>query len=269
MQTPAGDVRTCGMPATSYGDEIKVQDELLLHASMLVGSLAPCSPSNRLRSLPRRGRGSRTWFMSGSRRPSEPAFAPGQELREHELAAQLGVSRTPVREAIWRLADAGLLVVQPQVGTRVARIHLSAVREAQFARQALEVAALEAVCAARSATSPASEAASRSRQPPRKRETSTGSSPRTTRCTPRSSGWPASPALGPGLAGEGGPRPAPAAQCTRRRHHRGAHRRARRDRRPRRSGRRTEQPRCSRRHAARILDLQPDLVAAHPDYFAD
>ncbi len=75
------------------------------------------------------------------------AFAPGQEVREHELAAQLGVSRTPVREAIGRLADAGLLVVQPQVGTRVARIHLSAVREAQFARQALEVAALEAVCA--------------------------------------------------------------------------------------------------------------------------
>jgi DNA-binding GntR family transcriptional regulator len=75
------------------------------------------------------------------------AFAPGQELREHELAAQLGVSRTPVREAIGRLADAELLVVQPQVGTRVARIHLSAVREAQFARQALEVAALEAVCA--------------------------------------------------------------------------------------------------------------------------
>ena len=75
------------------------------------------------------------------------AFAPGLELREHELAAQLGVSRTPVREAISRLADAGLLVVQPQVGTRVARIHLSAVREAQFARQALEVAALEAVCA--------------------------------------------------------------------------------------------------------------------------
>jgi len=74
-------------------------------------------------------------------------FAPGQEVREHELAAQLGVSRTPVREAISRLADAGLLVVQPQVGTRVARIHLSAVREAKFARQALEVAALEAVCA--------------------------------------------------------------------------------------------------------------------------
>ena len=70
---------------------------------------------------------------------------PGQPLREHDLAEQLDVSRTPLREAIARLVDAGLLTVVSQVGTRVARISMRAVRDAQFARQALEVSAFELV----------------------------------------------------------------------------------------------------------------------------
>ena len=47
---------------------------------------------------------------------------PGQTLSENEIASQMGVSRTPVREAIIRLESEGLLNVRPQVGTVVAPI---------------------------------------------------------------------------------------------------------------------------------------------------
>lgn len=71
---------------------------------------------------------------------------PGTSISEEELAGQLGVSRTPVREAITRLTDAGLLEVIPQVSTRVARISLQEVREAWFVRESLEQAALGMIC---------------------------------------------------------------------------------------------------------------------------
>ena len=43
----------------------------------------------------------------------------GERLRDHELAQRLGVSRTPVREALQRLARAGLVEVSPNRYTRV------------------------------------------------------------------------------------------------------------------------------------------------------
>jgi GntR family transcriptional regulator, rspAB operon transcriptional repressor len=69
-------------------------------------------------------------------------LAPGHPVSENELAAQLGVSRTPVREAIIRLAGDGLVEVYPQRGSAVSRISEHEVREAQFIREALERAAL-------------------------------------------------------------------------------------------------------------------------------
>jgi DNA-binding GntR family transcriptional regulator len=74
-------------------------------------------------------------------------LVPGQVLSETELADQLQVSRTPVREAIGRLVQIGLVQVIPQVGTSVAKIRMSDVREASFVREALEVAAFEEACA--------------------------------------------------------------------------------------------------------------------------
>ncbi|PVZ14954.1 GntR family transcriptional regulator [Actinomycetospora cinnamomea] len=57
-------------------------------------------------------------------------FAPGEQLRDAELAAWLGVSRTPVREAVLRLAQAGLVVAQPGRSTSVSALDLQAVRDA-------------------------------------------------------------------------------------------------------------------------------------------
>ncbi len=63
---------------------------------------------------------------------------PGDALSETKTAAQFGVSRTPVRDAIRRLSDDGFLRVIPQVGTYVAPIQLAAVADSQFVRETLE-----------------------------------------------------------------------------------------------------------------------------------
>lgn len=77
----------------------------------------------------------------------ELRLVPGASLSETDLANRLHVSRTPVREALARLVDAGLVHVVPQVGTRVGLIRLRDVEEARFVRESLEVAAFEVACA--------------------------------------------------------------------------------------------------------------------------
>jgi GntR family transcriptional regulator, rspAB operon transcriptional repressor len=71
---------------------------------------------------------------------------PGQSLSEKEVAAALGVSRTPVREAFLQLAEDGLVVISPQRGTAVAKISTRQVRQAQFTREVLERAILAIDC---------------------------------------------------------------------------------------------------------------------------
>ena len=56
-------------------------------------------------------------------------FAPGQALDEQELLASLGLSRTPIREALIQLAAEGLVEMLPNRGAKVARIDLDGVRE--------------------------------------------------------------------------------------------------------------------------------------------
>jgi DNA-binding GntR family transcriptional regulator len=73
-------------------------------------------------------------------------LSPGATISETELSIQLGVSRTPLREAIARLVTDGLVTVVPQVGTRVAPIRLEDVRQAQFVREHLELAAYALAC---------------------------------------------------------------------------------------------------------------------------
>jgi DNA-binding GntR family transcriptional regulator len=72
----------------------------------------------------------------------ELVLPPGRQLSEKELSLQLGVSRTPVREAFIKLAGQGLVVVYPQAGTFVAKIRRDDVLEAQFVREALECASI-------------------------------------------------------------------------------------------------------------------------------
>jgi DNA-binding GntR family transcriptional regulator len=67
---------------------------------------------------------------------------PGRQISENELAAQLGVSRTPVREALARLRDDRLVEIVPQLGTFVSRISVAGVDDAQFLREALECSAI-------------------------------------------------------------------------------------------------------------------------------
>ncbi len=56
---------------------------------------------------------------------------PGEQLRDGELAVWLGVSRTPVREALLRLQQGGLVVARPGRSTTVATLDARAIRDAQ------------------------------------------------------------------------------------------------------------------------------------------
>jgi DNA-binding GntR family transcriptional regulator len=73
----------------------------------------------------------RTQIVSLRRRPGEP-------LVESEIKLSYGVSRTPVREAILKLAAEGLVEIFPQSGTFVARIPIASLPEAITIRKALE-----------------------------------------------------------------------------------------------------------------------------------
>ena len=63
---------------------------------------------------------------------------PGEAVIEATLAARLGVSRTPVREALKRISDEGLVDVFAQNGTFIAPISRKALEEAYVIRTALE-----------------------------------------------------------------------------------------------------------------------------------
>jgi DNA-binding GntR family transcriptional regulator len=63
---------------------------------------------------------------------------PGEAVSEAEIALAYGVSRTPVREAILKLSDEGLLDIFPQSGIFVSRIPVAALPEAIVIRRALE-----------------------------------------------------------------------------------------------------------------------------------
>ena len=73
------------------------------------------------------------------------AYRPGEILRKPEICEALGVSRSPVADAVARLAAEGLVDVVPQAGTFVARFSMEEIREGAFLREAIEVAAIERV----------------------------------------------------------------------------------------------------------------------------
>ncbi len=64
---------------------------------------------------------------------------PGEVIDEKAIAAQLDVSRTPVREAVKRLSDERLVDVVAQSGTRASRMDRKAIEESFLIRRALEM----------------------------------------------------------------------------------------------------------------------------------
>ncbi|MEL6519412.1 MAG: GntR family transcriptional regulator [Pseudomonadota bacterium] len=74
-------------------------------------------------------------------------YQPGQMLRKGDICNQLGISRSPVAEAVTRLAAEGLVDVIPQAGTFAARFSMDEIREGAFLREALELAAVERLAA--------------------------------------------------------------------------------------------------------------------------
>jgi DNA-binding GntR family transcriptional regulator len=66
------------------------------------------------------------------------SIKPGDVIDEKAIAAQLNVSRTPVREAVKKLSDENLVEVVAQSGTRAARIDTNEIAEAFLIRRALE-----------------------------------------------------------------------------------------------------------------------------------
>ena len=71
---------------------------------------------------------------------------PGTSISENELAMELGVSRTPVREAIIDLAKASVIETYPQRGSYVALIDPKMVEESRFLRRVLDTAVIEVAC---------------------------------------------------------------------------------------------------------------------------
>ena len=74
-------------------------------------------------------------------------LAPGTPISENSICRLFSVSRTPVRAAIQRLAEEGLVDVYPQVGSFVAPIRLAGLLDSHFVRRSLEVSLLREVAA--------------------------------------------------------------------------------------------------------------------------
>ena len=70
------------------------------------------------------------------------SFAFGERLSDRALAASLGISRTPVREALARLAKEDLVVIRPQSGSFVMTLHAESIRAVCQMRAILECGAL-------------------------------------------------------------------------------------------------------------------------------
>ncbi|MBL4807083.1 MAG: GntR family transcriptional regulator [Rhodobacteraceae bacterium] len=66
-------------------------------------------------------------------------LVPGENLSRAEIAGFYGVSQTPVRDAMLKLEEEGLLVIFPQSKTEVSRIDVNHARETQFLRMSVEI----------------------------------------------------------------------------------------------------------------------------------
>ena len=116
---------------------------------------------------------------------TDGTFAPGEQLRDGELATWLGVSRTPVREALLRLAQGGLVVTRPGRSTVVSSLDARATRDARDVVAAMHALAVrEAIDLFTAANLQAMRDAARRFAVPSTPATSTPRSAPTTSSTP-------------------------------------------------------------------------------------
>lgn len=73
-------------------------------------------------------------------------LAPGSMVSENELAAAMGLSRTPVREALIELSKVNIVEIYPQRGSAISLIDDDLVEESRFVRKVLECAVVELDC---------------------------------------------------------------------------------------------------------------------------
>lgn len=107
-------------------------------------SPAPDFSARRLRSLDAfSGSLAQKTYQSLREAILDLTYRPGELLRKGDICAALGVSRSPVAEAIAKLSAEGLVDVIPQAGTYVARFDMGEIREGAFLREAIETAAVE------------------------------------------------------------------------------------------------------------------------------
>lgn len=73
-------------------------------------------------------------------------LVPGENLSRAEIAEFYGVSQTPVRDAMMRLEEEGLLHIYPQSKTEVSKIDIDLARETHFLRLSLEIEVTRQLC---------------------------------------------------------------------------------------------------------------------------
>ncbi len=74
------------------------------------------------------------------------SLEPGAIISEAELSKELGVSRTPVREALIELSQVKLVEIYPQRGSYISKIDYNIVDEVRYLRFIVETAIIELVC---------------------------------------------------------------------------------------------------------------------------
>lgn len=96
-------------------------------------------PQDLLRGVPENLNRSGWTYAIMRRAIIEMALQPGSIVNEKAICAELGVSRTPLREALLKLQDESLVRIAPATGTFVARIDLETVFEGHLIRRVLEL----------------------------------------------------------------------------------------------------------------------------------
>jgi len=131
---------TCG----SSGDFLK---QRMPHSPARPGSRASRTGIPRPSSI-RESRAGRSSLVDRAyaevrRRILDNEYAPAQQVLEGELAATLGMSRTPLREALVRLQNENFVQLIPRLGMRVVPLSLQGLRDMYEVLTALELAAIE------------------------------------------------------------------------------------------------------------------------------